>query len=148
MAKVETQTAVLEESEPATISLLVGTFVEMRGGRWFPCSDLNQKLGRLTVTKIGAVLETVAVEADLGGNPDDVKTFTLRQFYVSGRPTLDFTPESLSKMLMDWTKWLGAQQARNVEAVLRPAVRVFESQYKNYDADLDLLRNAIPVSGG
>lgn len=128
-----------QENPESLTRLAAGRFVQMIDERWFACSDaeINQRLNR-HVTKAGLLLESVGYDHTEGVGDRDCKTFTLRQFYQDGRPTLDYTDQEVAGLLTGIERHIDHAARIKIERVLIPGIKEFEKHYKGLKADLEV----------
>lgn len=118
-------------------TLPAGCFVEMIDERWHKCTDVNVELGPRR-SKVGVLLEDHEYDPAEGIDNRECKTFTLRQFYRDGSPTMDFTEEQVVLMMRGWRRHIENEEHWNrLESVLRKGINDFKRLYKGLDADAD-----------
>mgnify|MGYP006921319569 CR=1 FL=1 len=130
-----------DETKAEPGKLKAGQFVQMQNEMWFRCTDLNQKLSP-SLSKIAVLLEDASYDHLAGMDNSKCKTFTVRQYYADGSPTLDYTAESVQALLADAKKYVDESTSLAVRGVLGPALRHFEGQYKAFDEEA-LFRQSI-----
>ena len=138
-----TETKDLVEGEPevgrSMVQIKVGQFLAFKDGRWYKTNDVNLRLGR-SLSKIGVCLRDTQYEDGAGSLPQDIQTFTLRQFYQDpNRPTLDYTDRSLKKKIDGIRQYQGLERSTAYVAALAPALKRFEAQYKRFEAEHEQL---------
>lgn len=134
--------AAADETKAEPGQLKAGQFVQMQNERWFRCTDLNQKLSA-GLSRIAILLEGVDGYDHLAGiDNGDCKTFTVRQFYANGNPTLDYSADSVQKLLDDTKRYVDESTSTKVRGILGPGLREFEKQYKAFDEEA-LFRQSI-----
>ncbi|MGE3410132.1 MAG: hypothetical protein AB7I37_25335 [Pirellulales bacterium] len=120
------------------VRLQAGCFVVMVGERWFKCTDVNEALDS-NKSKIGLLLSDVGYDHKVGIPDRDCKTFTLRQYYQNGSPTLDYTDKELEDLIAGWMRHASTdgKAPLSFEKTLRVGVREFERLYKDFAAELE-----------
>lgn len=113
-----------------------GALVKMIDERWFLASagDVNIELNS-HVSKLGLLLEACGYDDKVGVADRDCKTFTMRQYYQDGSPSLDYTDEEVAGLLKGYEKHIDVATRQKIERVLRPGLKKFESKYKNYERE-------------
>lgn len=126
-----------KQVDPKSLTrLLAGMFLQMVDERWFYASpsDINRKLNR-KVSKIGLLLEDVSYDDAEGIEDKSCKTFTLRQFYQDGSPSLDFSEVEVDQMLDGWERHIDRESRLKIERVLRPGLDEFRSNFTDYNRE-------------
>jgi hypothetical protein len=133
--------AAADETKAEPGKLKAGQFVQMQNERWFRCGDLNQKLNA-SLSRIAILADDCNYDHLAGIDNGDCKTFTVRQFYANGNPTLDYSADSVQRFLADIAKHVDELTSTKLRGVLGPGLREFEKQYKAFDEET-LFRQSI-----
>jgi hypothetical protein len=115
--------------------LKAGSFVELVDHRWFACADVNAELS-VSRSRIALLLEDCRAATD-GVDPRAARTFTLREFYRDGRPTLDYTMEGVKQLFRDYRRDQpnALEHWNRTENAILAGIERFEQQYTSLESD-------------